>query len=73
LRVKVWKLFGPFQKPFFVPWHEISPGEKRLLFFRYVSLLFGTRSGTSLTIRRRTYKRIAAIGGALPAIEMIAK
>lgn len=59
LRVAVWKIFGPFVGPFFVPWPEITVTEWRFLFFRMYRLSLG-RSGSFLTIRARAYRRIAA-------------
>lgn len=61
LRVSVWKIFGPFQRSFFVPWTEISASEKTFLFFRVIALRLGQMSGVSLTINRRTFARIAEV------------
>lgn len=63
LRVSVWKVFGPFSKPFLVPWGEITAREKKFLFVRRVELSLGREGGEPLAvmaIRPRSFKRIAA-------------
>lgn len=42
LRVGIMRLFGPFQKNFFVPWNAISVSRKVKLGWRYAELSFGT-------------------------------
>ena len=62
LRVRIWRIYGPFSKPFFVPWDKIAVEEKRFLFLRSYRLTFGSSELSALTIRRRAYTRIAASG-----------
>lgn len=62
LRVAVWRVFGPFCRPFLVPWDKITVEEVRFLFFRFYRLSFGDPSLSALTIRSRAYKRIVASG-----------
>ena len=58
LRIAVWKLFGAFQKPIFVPWKQFLVEEKRLLFFRRYRLHLG-HTGSILTLGQWTFKQIA--------------
>ena len=62
LRVAVWRIFGPFCRPFLVPWDKITVEEVRFLFFPYYRLSFGDPDLSALTIRSRAYRRIVASG-----------
>jgi hypothetical protein len=42
LRVGIMRLFGPFSKPFLVPWNTINISRKALLGWTYAELSFGT-------------------------------
>lgn len=61
LRVSVWKIFGPFQRPFLVPWSEISASEKSILFFTRISLRLGQMGSHSLIINRRAFAAITKV------------
>jgi hypothetical protein len=60
LRISMWRIFGPFLRPFFVPWHDITASERRMLLFKMYRLSLG-RTGRALTIPARTYRRLAAV------------
>jgi hypothetical protein len=60
LRIAVWRIFGVFQRPFFVPWSEIRVEEKKFLFMRMYRLNFGRDGGSALTVWRKAFERIAA-------------
>jgi len=63
LRVSVWFVLSLFQKPFLVPWTEITAIERRRFFFRGVQLQFGQPGDAKvLWIYRKTFDRIAAAG-----------
>lgn len=63
LRVSVLFILALFQKPFFVPWSEITASERRRFFFRGVELRFGAADDAKvLWIYRKTFDRIAATG-----------
>lgn len=62
LRIAVFRLLGPFQKPLFVPWGQISAERANSPFFKIVSLNLGMRSEGTMIIRQRTFDRIAAKG-----------
>ena len=62
LRVKIWRIFGPFSRPFFVPWDKISVEEQRIFFFRTYRLAFGSSDLSALTIYRRSFKKIESSG-----------
>ncbi len=59
LRVKVWRIFGPNSQPFYVPWLQVFPRKRRILFFTYCQLGFGNPEAGHLTISRRTARKIA--------------
>jgi hypothetical protein len=56
------RLLGPFQKPFFVPWGQIRAKRVKAWFVTYVTLTFGMRGEGVMSVRERTFERIAAIG-----------
>lgn len=58
LRVKVWRIFGPFLKPIFVPWSEISATAVSKFLATLVQLQFGNPEKGRLTISRRAARRI---------------
>jgi hypothetical protein len=62
LRVRVWRIFGMFQRPFFVPWPCITVEERRFVFFRYYRLEFDRTGGRALTIWGRAFNRLAKTG-----------
>jgi hypothetical protein len=62
LRVAIWRIFGLFSKPFFIPWQRITVEQRRILFMRYYRLSFGDPNLSALTIRRRTFSRIEQLG-----------
>ncbi len=61
LRVAVWWVFGPFERPFLVPWGEIQVEESKLWIIKRFRLEFRGTYGNALTIRPGTYARIAAM------------
>ena len=62
LRVAIWRIFGPFSKPFFIPWERIAVEERRFLHMRFYRLSFGDPNLSTLTIRRRTFERVVQLG-----------
>ncbi|WP_284125730.1 hypothetical protein [Parerythrobacter aestuarii] len=58
LRFKVWKIFGPFAKPFLVPWRHIATSHARVFLFSYVRLGLGSPEEKGVKIRPRTARRI---------------
>jgi hypothetical protein len=59
LSIRIWRIFGPFQKPLLIPWREISAEPKRVLFMRQVKLRFGNPANGQLRISQRTWSRLA--------------
>ena len=63
LRVSIWFVLSLFQKPFFVPWTDITASERRRFLFPGVELRFGAADDAkALWIYRKTFDRIAAAG-----------
>lgn len=58
LRVSVWKIFGPFQRPFFVPWSQIAVSDASIFKFKRYRLTLGTPKTGFLIIADRTAKII---------------
>ena len=63
LSLRVWRMFGLFQRPLLVPWNEITVTPKRFLFIRTVRLEFGHPPSGSLRIKEQTWNRLAAAAG----------
>jgi hypothetical protein len=60
LSVRIWRIFGPFQRPLLFPWSEITAEPKRFLFMRMVRLSFGSPPAGSLKIKERTWNKLIA-------------
>jgi hypothetical protein len=58
LRVGMFRLFGPFERPFLVPWHEIDAEPATSLFVPMVRLRFGRPAIGTLKIYARTWRRL---------------
>jgi hypothetical protein len=59
LRVSIWRVFGPFSKPFLVPWAEVrARRQKGPILFGAVLTLGHPQIG-SLVINARTWNRLA--------------
>ena len=63
LRVGVWRLFGPFSPPFFVPWKEISVERRRRFFQKRARLGFGAPEVGSLEVLGYMADRLARAAG----------
>jgi hypothetical protein len=63
MSVRVWKIFGPFQRPLLIPWREITAEPKQFLFIRMVRLNFGSPPSGSLNIRERIWNKLVAAAG----------
>jgi hypothetical protein len=60
LRIGIWRIFGPFQRPFQLPWDQIEPEAQSFLLMRRVRLGFGRPEAGSLTISPRSWERLRA-------------
>ncbi|MGH6614369.1 hypothetical protein [Sphingomonas sp.] len=69
LRVGISRLFGPFQKPFFVPWQEIRTEAKTFFFVPMTKLSFGNPANGTLKIDARAWLRLAAHSSGAHAIK----
>jgi hypothetical protein len=63
LRVGVWRLFGPFCRNFFVPWHEISVERTTIIVLRAVKLTFGDPMVGQLLLTPAVADRLADAAG----------
>lgn len=63
LSVRVWRIFGPFQRPLLIPWREITAEPKHFLFLRMVRLSFGSPPSGSLRIREKVWDKLIAAAG----------
>lgn len=62
LRISLWKVFGPFLRPIFVPWQQIEVTSTRILFFPCCRLELGN-SGRFLTVGRWTMNALGKASG----------
>lgn len=60
LRVGIWRMFGPFQRPFLVPWSDIRAEPRQMLFVPSTKLRFGAPEIGTLTIDTASWQRLAA-------------
>lgn len=60
LRIGILRLFGPFQRPFLVPWDRITAEPRTQFFIPSVRLSFGRPEVGTLTIDARLWQRLAA-------------
>ena len=63
LRIGIWKIFGPFSRPFFVPWAEIRAAPRQQFFQKMVRLGFGWPEGGVLSIDARAWARLVEEAG----------
>lgn len=59
LRVNVWRILAPFDRPFLVPWEEIRVEHGTMLFMKRVTLHFGSPPAGKLIIAGGLAERIA--------------
>ena len=58
LRISIWKIFAPFQRPIFVPWKDVRASPSRSLFAPTVQLSFGLPEMGSLKVDARSWERL---------------
>jgi len=58
LRVSIWRLFGPFSRPFFVPWSELKVRGTQIMFVPFAELGFEKIGGITLKIDRLAWRRL---------------
>lgn len=58
LRVAVWRMFGPFSKPFLVPWSQINATETRRFFIIRTRLGFGSPEVGRLTLEPAAWLKL---------------
>jgi hypothetical protein len=63
LRVAMWRVFGPFCRPFFVPWDDIRVQPRQIFFQKMARLGFGRPEGGVLSIDIRAWERLADHAG----------
>jgi hypothetical protein len=64
LRVGMMRIFGPFSKPFFVPWSEMRVTRKDRLFWKVTKISLGNPAVGSLTLMADLADRLARAAGA---------
>lgn len=60
LRIAIWRVFGPFQRPFLVPWTEISAERKTRFFMPMAQLRLGAPEVGKLTIDAGIWQKLSA-------------
>lgn len=66
LGIAVWRIFGPFQRPFLVPWNEIEAQPSKTLFTPMVKLGLGEPAVGTLKISAQSWSRLVEAAG--PAV-----
>jgi len=70
LRISILRMFGPFQRPFEVPWNQIRVEPAKAFFQPLVRLRLGTPEIGRLTIDARSWRRLASASPRLPSEEI---
>ena len=60
LRVSIWRIFGPFDRPFFVPWEQISVRRAGGGFLKRATLTFGSPPAGKLQVSAGLADKLAA-------------
>jgi hypothetical protein len=63
LRVRISRLFGPFQPPFLVPWNEIAATPRTSFCVPMIRLGFGRPENGKLAIEVRSWEQLAPFAG----------
>ena len=58
LGIRIWRVFGPFQKPLRVPWNEIEAEPSSSFFIPMVKLHLGKPGNGTLKISARSWSRL---------------
>lgn len=59
LRISIWRIFGPFDRPFFVPWEQIGVQRSGGAFLKRATLTFGSPPVGKLAISANLADKIA--------------
>jgi hypothetical protein len=78
LSVRIWRIFGPFQKPLLIRWSEITAEPSRSFFTEMVKLGFGNPENGSLKISAASWSKLVAAAGQvanvpLPAAPIVSR
>lgn len=65
LSIRIWRVFGPFQKPLLIPWSEISAEASRSFFTQMVKLGLGKPPNGRLKISAATWSKLVAAAGSV--------
>lgn len=70
LGVGIWRVFGPFQRAFLVPWSDIGVEPSRSFFTPMVKLSFGNPPNGRLKISIRSWSRLVAAARPATTVQM---
>jgi hypothetical protein len=70
LSIRIWRIFGPFQKPLLVPWSEISAEPARSFFTQMVKLGLGNPPNGRLKINAATWSKLVAVAGPIAKVPL---
>jgi hypothetical protein len=68
LRVSMWRVFGPFCRPFLVPWDEIRVETRTGFLMPQAVLRFGDPAVAAMTLEMQVWQRLAESAGHDPGI-----
>ncbi len=68
LQIAIWRVFGPFQRPFLVPWNEVKAEPVQRFFQPMAKLSFGEPTVGKLTVDAASWARLFASAKAAGAV-----
>lgn len=70
LSIRIWRAFGPFQKPLLIPWGEITAEPSRSFFTKMVRLGLGNPPNGRLKINAASWSKLVAAAGPVASVPL---
>jgi hypothetical protein len=70
LSIRIWRVFGPFQKPLLIPWNEITAEPSHTLFTKMVTLGLGNPPNGRLKINAQSWSKLVAAAGPVASVPL---
>ena len=70
LSIRIWRVFGPFQKPLLIPWSEITAQPSRTFFTKMVKLGLGNPPNGKLKINAASWSKLVAAAGPVASVPL---
>ena len=72
LSIRMWRIFGPFQKSLLIPWSEITAEPSRSFFTKMVKLGLGNPPNGRLKINAASWAKLVAAAGSVVSGPLLA-